>query len=153
PLWDPDALVRARIGTSADERSQWEWWAGQQLPQLRLRNHGVYGERTDQIRLRLETARRDAGAPVVPGRVNAVVQARPIADAAADLHAMALRGQALGLAVVLVDVLPWNNGDARAAGAIVGLNGLIRDAAAELGVPLVSFHAALVDRDRPHRMR
>jgi len=23
PLWDPDPILRARIGTAADERSQW----------------------------------------------------------------------------------------------------------------------------------
>jgi lysophospholipase L1-like esterase len=58
-----------------------------------------------------------------------------------------------GLAVALADVLPWNNGDARAAADIVALNALIHALAADLGVPLLPFHDTLVDPARPERMR
>ena len=57
PLWDPDPGVRARIGAALDERSQWQWWAAHATPQLEFRNHGVNGERTDQIATRLNQAR------------------------------------------------------------------------------------------------
>ncbi|HJX48097.1 MAG TPA: hypothetical protein VJ375_09630, partial [Gaiellaceae bacterium] len=56
PLWDPDPGVRARIGAALDERSQWEWWASQLDETLDFRNHGVYGERTDEIAARLDAA-------------------------------------------------------------------------------------------------
>ena len=92
---------------------------------LDLRNHGVYGERTDEIAARLEAAARGAEALVVQGGINDVVQRRPVEEAARNLAGMVERGRRLGLRVALVDVLPWNNGDGRAASDIVRLNTLI----------------------------
>jgi lysophospholipase L1-like esterase len=58
-----------------------------------------------------------------------------------------------GLTVVLADVLPWNNGDARAAHDIERLNTLIAAVAERLGVPRLPFHDTLVDPQQPQRMR
>ncbi len=52
-------------------------------------------------------------------------QRRPVEEAARDLQAMCEQGLALGLRVALADVLPWPNGDARAAREIARLNELI----------------------------
>jgi lysophospholipase L1-like esterase len=153
PLWDPDADVRARIVPAADERSQWEWWAARRDPSLDLRNHGVYGQRTDEIAGRLEAAAHGAAVLVVQGGINDVVQKRPVEQAAANLAGMVEHGRRLGLRVALVDVLPWNNGDGRAANDIARLNLLIAAIASGLGVLLLPFHDMLVDPERPHRMR
>jgi lysophospholipase L1-like esterase len=153
PLWDPDPDVRARIGDALDERSQWEWWAGQLDATLDFRNHGVYGERTDQIAVRLDAAADGARVLIVQGGINDVVQKRPVEDTARNLEEMVERGRALGLAVALADVLPWNNGDARAANDIDRLNTLIAAIAGRLGVPLLPFHDTLADSDTPQRMR
>jgi lysophospholipase L1-like esterase len=152
PLWDPDPAVRARIG-EPDERSQWQWWAAQSTPQLDFRNHGVYGERTDQIAARFEAAVEGAEVLIVQGGINDVVQGRPVEEAAGNLTGMAERGQRLGLRVALADVLPWNNGDARAVQDIARLNQLVRASADTLGVPLLPFHDTLADPQQPHRMR
>jgi lysophospholipase L1-like esterase len=151
PLWDPDPAVRARI-RAPDERSQWEWWAAQRDPRLELRNHGVYGERTDEIAARLDIAAAGASVLVVQGGINDIAQRRPVEDAARHLAAMVERGRALGLAVALTDVLPWLNGDARAADAIDRLNVLIRDLAADRQVTLLPFHDTLVDPANPKWM-
>jgi lysophospholipase L1-like esterase len=153
PLWDPDPGVRARIGAALDERSQWQWWAARLDTTLDLRNHGVYGERTDEIAARLEAAAAGAEVLIVQGGINDVVQQRRVEDAARNLAGMVERGRALGLAVALVDVLPWNNGDDRAATDIARLNALIAKVAEELDVPLLPFHDTLVDPESPHRMR
>ena len=153
PLWDPDPDVRARIGGALDKRSQWQWWAAQLDSTLDLRNHGVYGERTDEIAARLDTAATGATVLIVQGGINDVVQKRSVEDVADNLAEMVERGRRLGLAVALVDVLPWNNGDARAASDIERLNALIATAADALGVPLLPFHNTLADPDQPHRMR
>jgi lysophospholipase L1-like esterase len=50
-------------------------------------------------------------------------------------------------------VLPWSNGDARAANAIVRLNTLVRAVADGLDVPLLPFHDTLADPAQPQRMR
>jgi lysophospholipase L1-like esterase len=148
PLWDPDPAVRARIG-DPDERSQWHWWAACAAPQLEFHNHGVYGERTDQIAARFDEAVDGAELLVVQGGINDVVQGRPVEEAAKSLADMIERGRGLGLGVAVADVLPWNNGDARAAQDIARLNQLIR----AMDVPLLPFHDTLVDPEQSHRMR
>jgi lysophospholipase L1-like esterase len=152
PLWDPNPAVRARIG-EPDERSQWQWWAARTAPELDFRNHGVYGERTDQIAARFGDAVEGAELLIVQGGINDVVQKRPVEEAARNLAGMIERGRGLGLRVAVADVLPWNNGDARAAQEIVGLNQLVRAIADSLAVPLLPFHDTLADPERPHRMR
>jgi lysophospholipase L1-like esterase len=152
PLWDPDSVVRVGIETP-DERSQWEWWAARRHGGFEFRNHGVCGERTDEIAARLDGAVRGASSLVVQGGINDVVQGRPVEEAARNLAGMVEHGRRLGLRVALADVLPWNNGDLRAANDITRLNTLIRTIADGLGVPLLPFHDTLVDPARPHRMR
>ena len=153
PLWDPDPAVRDRIGTATDERSQWEWWAARRDQSLDLRNHGVYGQRTDEIAARLEDAASGADVLIVQGGINDVVQGRPVEQAAANLAGMAEHGRRLGLRVAIVDVLPWNNGDGQAANAIARLNNLISLISTGLGIPLLRFHDTLADPDQPSRMR
>ena len=152
PLWDPDPVVRARI-SEPDERSQWQWWAARTAPQLDFRNHGVYGERTDQIAARFDEAVEGAELLIVQGGINDVVQGRPVEEAARNLAGMIERGRGLGLRVAVADVLPWNNGDARAAQDIARLNQLVRAMADDLDVPLLPFHDTLADPQQPHRMR
>jgi lysophospholipase L1-like esterase len=152
PLWDPDPVLRARIG-EPDERSQWQWWAARSAPQLDFRNHGVYGERTDQIAARFDESVEGAELLIVQGGINDVVQERPVEEAAQNLSAMIVRGRGLGLRVAVADVLPWNNGTARAAQDIACLNQLVRAIADGLGVPLLPFHDTLADPEQPHRMR
>jgi lysophospholipase L1-like esterase len=152
PLWDPDSIVRDGIDTP-DERSQWEWWAARRHPGFEFRNHGVCGERTDEIAARFDDAVRGASLLVVQGGINDVVQGRPVEDAARNLAGMVERGRRLGLRVALADVLPWNNGDLRAANDITRLNMLVRTIADGVGVPVLPFHDTLVDPARPHRMR
>jgi lysophospholipase L1-like esterase len=148
PLWDPDPTVRARI-PAPDERSQWQWWASQADARLEFRTTAVYGERTDQIARRLDLVLVGADVLVVQGGINDVVQRRPVEEAVRDLEAMLERGHAAGTALAVTDVLPWNNGDERAATEIARLNALIR----ELGATLLPFHDALADPADPTRMR
>ena len=152
PLWDPDPEVRAKI-EQPDERSQWVWWAMRMHGELDLRNHGVYGERTDEIARRFDAAVAGAEALVVQGGINDVVQGRPVEQTAANLAGMVHRARNAGLRVALVDVLPWNNGDARAASDIARLNELVRSIADNVGVPLFAFSEVLADATRPSRMR
>jgi lysophospholipase L1-like esterase len=151
PLWDPDPVVRARI-RRPDERSHWQWWAGRADPRLEFRTSAVYGERTDQIARRLDPLLPGADVLVVQGGINDVVQRRPVEDAAENLAAMLERGRAAGLTLAIADVLPWNNGDERAAEDIGQLNALIRELAAAANATLLPFHETLVDPADPSRM-
>jgi lysophospholipase L1-like esterase len=140
PLWDPDPVVRARIGAAADERSQWQWWAAAQEARLEFRTRAAYGKRTDEIAAFLVDAAESADILVVQGGINDVAQRRAVEDAARNLGGIVAHGRRLGLRVALADVLPWPNGDDRAAGEIARLNELVH---AIDGVTLLPFHDAL----------
>lgn len=145
PGWDHRA--------GGDEESRWEHWAGLALTGAEFRNCGRYGQRTDEIEARLEECAAGADVLVVQGGINDVAQGRPVEEAAGALRRMVRRGLDLGLRVVLVDVLPWNNGWPGAEAPIRRLNSLLRALAADEGVPLVGFHDALEDPGRPGRVR
>jgi lysophospholipase L1-like esterase len=151
PLWDPDPAVRARIA-SPDERSQWQWWASRADSRLEFRTTAVYGERTDEIARRLDLVVSDADVLVVQGGINDVVQGKPVDRAAGNLEAILDRGASAGPALAVTDVLPWNNGDGRAAAAIQELNELIRRLAETTGATLLPFHDTLADPNEPARM-
>jgi lysophospholipase L1-like esterase len=151
PLWDPSPLVRADID-EPDVRSQWHWWAAQRDPTIEFRNHGVYGERTDEIAARLDDALDGVDAIVLQGGINDIAQARPIETAAQNLVGMAQRARSRGVRVALADVLPWNNGDERAAHDVVRLNALLVSIACGLVIPLLPFHDTLADPHDPQRM-
>ena len=121
--------------------------------ELDLRNFGVHGERTDQIAARFGQAVDGVEAIVVQGGINDVVQGRPVEQAAANLAGMLHRARHAGLRVAIADVLPWNNGDSRAAADIDKLNELIRSIAEGQNVPLFRFSETLADPSRPTRMR
>jgi lysophospholipase L1-like esterase len=89
----------------------------------------------------------------VQGGINDIAQGRSIETAAANLRTMVRCGRALGLSVLLVDVLPWNNGWPEAEPKIRRLNELIAELARDEGVALLPFHDTLEDPDRAGRMR
>jgi lysophospholipase L1-like esterase len=141
PHWD----ARRREG---DEQGQWEYWAGLRHPELAFRNHGVWGERTDEILARFDEAAGGADVLIVQGGINDVAQGRPVETAAANLARMVERARALDLPVAVCDVLPWNAGRPDQTAAIRELNGRIH----AFGVPVLPFHDTLEDPERPGRM-
>jgi lysophospholipase L1-like esterase len=153
PGYDPDPLMRDTLGFGADEKSQWQYWAQRDHPNLRFRNCGVYGERTEEIAARLKECAAGAQVLVVQGGINDIAQDRPIEPAAANLRRIVERGKELGLRVAIAELLPWNNGYPRADPQIRRLNELITQLANEQGVPLLPFYETLEDPDRPGRMR
>jgi lysophospholipase L1-like esterase len=153
PYWDPDPTVRASIGGALDERHQWGHWAERANPGIRVRNHGVYGERTDQIAARLDDALVGADALVVQGGINDVVQRVPTPASLTNLREMVRRGLAAGVHVAIANVLPWNNGHPARDPAIRELNAGLAALAASERIELLDFHATLEDPARPGTMR
>jgi lysophospholipase L1-like esterase len=135
--------------TGGDEQSSWEYWAEQADPRISFANHGIYGQRADEIAARFDEAAAGAGAIVVQGGINDIAQGLPVEPAAENLQALVRRAKALGLPVALANVLPWNNGWPQAETPIRRLNALL----AELDAPLLAFHDTLEDPERPGRMR
>ncbi len=152
PYWDPDPRIRATIGEALDERHQWGYWAERTHPGIRVRNHGVNGERTDQIAARLDDALEGADVLIVQGGINDVVQGRPIERALDDLTAMVARGRAAGVPVAIANLLPWNNGFPAKDPVIRELNARIGPSPPRNGVELLDFFATLDDPLRPGTM-
>jgi lysophospholipase L1-like esterase len=142
PYW------HARTETG-DPEGQWEHWAALLHPAFEFRNHGSWGERTDEIARRFDQAVAGADLLIVQGGINDIAQGAPLDDAVATLEALVARGLSLGLGVAVCDVLPWNNGWPRHEPSIRTLNQRIH----AFGVPLLPFHDTLEDPDRPGRMK
>ena len=153
PGYDPDPRMRETLGFGADAKSQWQYWAQKAHPDLRFRNCGVYGQRTDEIARRLDECVTGAQVLVVQGGINDIAQGRPVGAAAQDLRRMIRRGKELGLEVAVANLLPWNNGYPQADLKIRRLNELIRDLAGAEHVPVLPFYATLEDPARPGRMK
>jgi lysophospholipase L1-like esterase len=151
PLWDPNPQKRPANGGTPE--SQYLYWAARADSRIVFRNCGIGGERTDQILERLEESVNGASALVVQGGINDVVQKRPVEESVANLEQMVRRGKELGLAVVVADVLPWNNGWPDAEAQIRLLNERVREACAREDVEVLPFHDTLEDPERPGRMR
>jgi len=157
PLWDPEPSIREQLGSSLDERSQFEYWAEREDPSLAFNNCGIFGERTDEIARRLDACVATAGAGadvlIVQGGINDIAQGASIDDAAANLQAMVEAGLDDGLEVAITDVLPWNNGHPDADEPIEELNARIEAIAKQEGVPLLPFHDTLEDPANPGTMK
>ena len=113
----------------------------------------MYGQRTDEIALRLDDCAKDAKVLIVQGGINDIAQGRSVEKAAENLRRMVERGKALDLKVALVDLLPWNNGYPEADPKIRRLNDLIHGVAKDEQVPVLPFYSTLDDPARPGRMR
>lgn len=153
PGWDPDPARRRLEDPGDDETSQYLYWAARANSGMRYCNHGVGGECTDEIRVRLEQALVGADVVVVQGGINDIVQGRSVEAAAANLRAMVRRACEAAPFVLLANVLPWNNGGPEAGSRIRALNGLIDSVAAEEKVLLLPFYETLEDPALPGRMR
>jgi lysophospholipase L1-like esterase len=153
PCWDPDPKTRESIGSKLDERHQWGYWAQVAHPEIHVRNHGVYGERTDQIAARLDAALVGADGLVVQGGINDIVQGIPVDVTLANLHEMVRRGRAAGVRLAIANVLPWNNGHPGKDPVIRAVNAGIAALAASERIELFDFFATLEDPSRPGTMR
>lgn len=162
PNFDPDPKARRAYGFGKDPRSQFEYWAARNGLDLRFRNCGVFGERTDQIAARLVACAEGTDGVIVQGGINDIAQSLggPPAERihAVDLAAENLKGivehaARLGYRVALTDVLPWNNGYPVAAPLIKRLNAKIEQIGRETGVRVLPFYATLDDPANPGRMK
>jgi lysophospholipase L1-like esterase len=149
PGYDPDPAQRSALGFGDDERSQYEYWASKADPSLRFTNCGIYGQRTDEITVRLPACAEGANALIVQGGINDIAQGTGLDNAAENLRRMVVQGKDLGLDVYLVDVLPWNNGHPRFDSQIADLNRRIDAIGSDEGVKVIGFHDELEDPDQP----
>jgi lysophospholipase L1-like esterase len=150
-------LIVATLGDSITEgapgETTWQHFAALAHPGVEFRNHGISGQRTDEILLRFDDAVRGADVLIVQGGINDIFHGLEVEPAAANLREMVRRGKGLGLRVALANVLPWNNGWPDAEQKVRRLNELVAEIAREEDVLLLEFHDTLEDPERPGRMK
>jgi lysophospholipase L1-like esterase len=153
PGYDPDPAVRERPDVGDNPRSQWEYWARREHPDLQFRNCGVRGERTDQIAVRFENCANGAEGIVIQGGTNDLVAGVPVATAAANLRGMVRKAKQENLKVALANLIPYNAACPRSGPVIDDLNRRIEQIGRSEHVEVLHFHEALQDPRDHCRMR
>lgn len=143
PGWK--SRVEAPPHGAGDETSQYAWWLMQERPGWHVLNHGVDGERSDQIRARFErdVMAHTPRAVVIIAGVNDVYQGRGPEQVIEQLAAMYQRAAGARIAAVAGTIIPYNTATAEQNTRMHAINDWIRThVAAELGVSVVDTRAA-----------
>jgi lysophospholipase L1-like esterase len=152
PGYDPHPATRRRLGLGNNPRSQWEWWAQKEHPELEFRNCGVRGERTDEIARRLVDCVVGADAVVIQGGINDLAAGLPPRAVLANLRGMVRAAKEEHLDVALADLLPY--GPAPQIDPVIDrLNRRITVIGRSMGVTVLPFHRALEDPGHPGTMK
>ena len=120
--------VEAPPAGSGDETSQYAYWLMQTNPEWQVLNHGVDGERSDQIRGRFERDVVDFApqAVVIVAGVNDVYQGREAQHVIEQLVAMYERATRVGIRVVAGTILPYDTASPEQNAAMREINEWIR---------------------------
>ncbi len=138
-----------------DETSQYAYWLTQAHPEWDVRNMGVNGERSDQIRARFEQdviAQHPAVVVIVAG-VNDVYQGRPASHAIAQLKAMYERAREAGIRVIAGSIIPYDSASIAQNRVMQTINNWIREyVAADPNARFVDTRAAAAAPRDPDRL-
>lgn len=140
---------------SGDETSQYAYWLMQRHPDWDVLNHGVDGERSDQIRARFE---RDIltvapHAAVIIAGVNDVYQGREASHVIEQLLAMYDQATRAGIRVVAGTIVPYNTATAPQNERMREINEWIRRFATDTKhVDFADTRAAVAARDDADRL-
>lgn len=153
PGWQ--SRIEAPPGGSGDQTSQYAWWLMQEEPDWEVLNHGVNGERSDQIRARFERdviAHQPSTVVIIAG-VNDVYQGRHAAHVIEQLSAMYSRAAEAKIAVVAGTIVPYNTATAEQNSRMRQINDWIRTyASRDSNVALVDTRAAVAAPGDPDRL-
>lgn len=147
--------VEAPPTGAGDETSQYPYWLMQLHPDWNVLNHGVNGERSDQIRGRFEEAvvNLDPRAVVVIAGVNDVYQGREAQHVIEQLAAMYERARRKNIAVVAGTIVPYNTATDEQNACMREINAWIRTVAgANDHVAFVDTRAAVAAPGAPDRL-
>jgi lysophospholipase L1-like esterase len=102
--------IEAPPDGSGDETSQYAYWLMQTRPSWHVLNHGVNGERSDQIRARFarDVVTAAPRAVVVIAGVNDIYQGRSAAVVERELEAIYVAARAARIPVVAGSIIPYN---------------------------------------------
>jgi len=140
---------------AGDETSQYAYWLMQAHPEWEVLNHGVDGERSDQIRGRFEQAvvSLEPRAVVIIAGVNDVYQGREAQHVIEQLAAMYERARRHDIAVVAGTIVPYNTATDEQNARMKEINTWIRSfSEANAHVAFVDTRAAVAAPGNPDRL-
>jgi lysophospholipase L1-like esterase len=131
--------IEAPPDGEGEPRSQFAWWLMQAHPGWRVLNHGVNGERTDQIAARFarDVAAHRPDALIVIAGVNDVYQGRALEHVTTHLQRIYDRARDAAIPVIAGSIVPYNTATLAQNAAMHAINAWIAGAAA--ADPNVSF--------------
>jgi lysophospholipase L1-like esterase len=138
-----------------DETSQYAYWLMQAHPEWDVLNHGVDGERSDQIRGRFERAVIDLEprAVVIIAGVNDVYQGREAQHVIEQLAAMYERARRHDIAVVAGTIVPYNTATDEQNARMKEINAWVHSfSGAHAHVAFADTRAAVAAPGKPDRL-
>lgn len=135
---------------AGDETSQYAYWLMQSHPDWHVLNHGVDGERSDQIRGRFErhVIDHEPDAVVILAGVNDVYQGREAQHVIEQLAAMYERARRAEIAVVAGSIIPYDTATAEQNERMREINNWIRTFAETAQTPSGAQTATLPPKAR-----
>lgn len=148
--------IEAPPDGDGDATAPWPAHLMRMRPGWDVRNLGVNGERTDQIRARWsrDVAPLDADIVVIIAGVNDVYQGRPIDHVTTELRAMYDLAAGAGLPVVAGSIVPYNTATPEQNAKMRAINDWIRaEAARDANITFADTRAAAARDDNPDLLR
>jgi lysophospholipase L1-like esterase len=148
--------IEAPPNGSGDETSQFAYWLMKAHPQWDVRNRGVNGERSDQIRARWTRDVASAGpaAVIVIAGVNDVYQGRPVEHVTRELRAMYDLAAASRIPVIAGSIVPYNTATPEQNAKMRAINDWIRaEAARDPNIVFADTRKAAAREDNPDMLR
>lgn len=153
PGWK--SRIEAPPHGAGDETSQYAWWLMQARPEWNVLNHGVNGERSDQIRGRFErdVIEHAPRAVVIIAGVNDIYGGGEAQHVIEQLAAMYGRAAREKIAVVAGTIIPYDRATPEQNARMREINDWIRKRAAEdANVSFADTRAAAAAADDPDRL-
>jgi lysophospholipase L1-like esterase len=148
--------IEAPPNGAGDETSQFAYWLMKTHPEWEVRNRGVNGERSDQIRARWarDVAAANPAAVVIIAGVNDVYQGRPVEHVTRELRAMYDLAAAARMPVVAGTIVPYNTATPEQNGKMRAINDWIRaEAARDANIEFADTRAAVARPDNADLLR
>ncbi len=135
--------------------SQYAYWLARANPGWRILNHGVNGERSDEIAARFErdVVRANPAAVILIAGVNDVYQGRPADASIGQLSDLYDRASRAGILVVAGSIVPYDTASDDANARMRAINAWIAaEAARDSNVAFVDTRRAVARADDPNRL-
>ncbi len=102
--------IEAPPAGCGDQTSQYAYWVMKAHPEWTVLNRGINGQRSDEIRARMErdAIRESPEAVVIIAGVNDIYQGKSVEHVIGELQAMYRRAIDAGISVVAGSIIPFN---------------------------------------------